>query len=54
MLTQDAKKPVIASMGDVAASGGYYLSMAARKVVAQPLTVTGSIGIVTGAGGGGV
>lgn len=42
------KKPVIASMGDVAASGGYYLSMAASKVVAEPLTITGSIGVVAG------
>ncbi|KAK9917362.1 hypothetical protein WJX75_003547 [Coccomyxa subellipsoidea] len=42
------KKPVIASMGDVAASGGYYLSMAARKVVAEQLTITGSIGVITG------
>eukprot|EP00195_Chlamydomonas_chlamydogama_P015757 CAMPEP_0202909918 /NCGR_PEP_ID=MMETSP1392-20130828/50619_1 /ASSEMBLY_ACC=CAM_ASM_000868 /TAXON_ID=225041 /ORGANISM="Chlamydomonas chlamydogama, Strain SAG 11-48b" /LENGTH=725 /DNA_ID=CAMNT_0049599831 /DNA_START=187 /DNA_END=2361 /DNA_ORIENTATION=- len=42
------KKPVIASMGDVAASGGYYLSMACKKIVAEALTVTGSIGVVTG------
>lgn len=41
------KKPVVASMGDVAASGGYYLSMGAAKVVAEPLTITGSIGVVT-------
>ncbi len=39
------KKPVIASMGDYAASGGYYISMAADKVVAEPNTITGSIGI---------
>ena len=38
-------KPVIASMSDVAASGGYYISMAADKIVASPTTVTGSIGI---------
>eukprot|EP01025_Chloroclados_australasicus_P018312 TRINITY_DN19527_c1_g3_i1.p1 TRINITY_DN19527_c1_g3~~TRINITY_DN19527_c1_g3_i1.p1 ORF type:complete len:724 (-),score=114.15 TRINITY_DN19527_c1_g3_i1:175-2346(-) len=44
----DQKKPVIASMGDVAASGGYYMSMAARKIVAEALTITGSIGVVTG------
>lgn len=43
------KKPVIASMGDVAASGGYYLSMGAKKIVAEQLTITGSIGVVTGA-----
>ncbi|KAK9824686.1 hypothetical protein WJX72_012391 [[Myrmecia] bisecta] len=42
------KKPVIASMGDVAASGGYYLAMAANKIIAEPLTITGSIGVVTG------
>jgi protease IV len=41
-------KPVIASMSDVAASGGYYLSMGAHKVVAEALTLTGSIGVVTG------
>lgn len=38
-------KPVIASMGDYAASGGYYLSMACDTIVAQPHTITGSIGI---------
>lgn len=38
-------KPVIASMGDYAASGGYYISMACDTIVAQPNTVTGSIGI---------
>ncbi len=42
------KKPVIASMGDVAASGGYYISMGATKIIAQPGTVTGSIGVVGG------
>lgn len=41
-------KPVVASMGSVAASGGYYVAMAARKIVANPATVTGSIGVVTG------
>lgn len=35
-------------MGDVAASGGYYMSMACDKIVAEPLTITGSIGVVTG------
>jgi protease-4 len=39
------KKPVVASMGDVAASGGYYVTMAAKKVFAEPGTVTGSIGV---------
>ncbi|MGB3468980.1 MAG: signal peptide peptidase SppA [Cyclobacteriaceae bacterium] len=38
-------KPVIASMGDVAASGGYYISMPCDEIVAQPNTITGSIGI---------
>jgi protease-4 len=42
------KKPVVASMGDVAASGGYYISMAAQKVYAEPGTLTGSIGVVGG------
>jgi len=42
------KKPVVASMVDVAASGGYYMSMACDKIVAEPLTLTGSIGVVTG------
>ena len=39
------KKPVVVSMSDVAASGGYYISMGANKIVAEPLTITGSIGI---------
>ena len=39
------KKPIIASMGDYAASGGYYMAMACDKIVAQPNTITGSIGI---------
>ena len=38
-------KPVIASMGDYAASGGYYIAMACDTIVAQPQTITGSIGI---------
>lgn len=38
-------KPVIASMGDYAASGGYYMAMGCDKIVAQPHTITGSIGI---------
>ncbi len=40
-----AKKPVIVSMGDYAASGGYYISCAADTIVADPTTLTGSIGI---------
>jgi len=44
----EAGKPVIASMGAVAASGGYYVSMAADEIVANAGTITGSIGVVTG------
>lgn len=40
-----AQKPIIASMGDVAASGGYYLAMGATKIVAQENSITGSIGV---------
>ncbi len=40
-----AKKPLIVSMGDYAASGGYYISCVADEIVAQPNTITGSIGI---------
>lgn len=39
------KKPIVVSMGDYAASGGYYISAIADKVIAQPTTLTGSIGI---------
>ena len=39
--------PIIVSMGDVAASGGYYISMAADEIVAQPGTITGSIGVLS-------
>jgi protease-4 len=42
-----ANKPVIVSMGNVAASGGYYVSMSADKIVAQPGTITGSIGVLS-------
>jgi protease-4 len=42
-----SKKPVVVSMGNVAASGGYYISCLADRVVAHPNTVTGSIGVVT-------
>ena len=44
----EAGKPVIASMGSVAASGGYYVSMAADEIIANAGTITGSIGVVTG------
>ncbi len=46
--TQVIKKPIVASMGDVAASGGYYISMGADRILATPGTVTGSIGVVGG------
>jgi protease-4 len=45
---REAGKPVVASMGAVAASGGYYVSMAADAIVANAGTLTGSIGVVTG------
>jgi protease-4 len=45
---RDRGKPVVASMGAVAASGGYYVSMCADAIVANPGTITGSIGVVTG------
>ena len=43
-----AGKPVVASMGDVAASGGYFVAMGADAIVAQPGTITGSIGVFSG------
>ncbi|HZA13730.1 MAG TPA: signal peptide peptidase SppA, partial [Myxococcaceae bacterium] len=45
VLAAKKTKPVIASMGDVAASGGYYAAMGANRVFATPATVTGSIGV---------
>ena len=42
------KKPVVISMSDVAASGGYYISAGANKIISQPSTITGSIGVVAG------
>ena len=45
---QLAGKPVVVSMGSLAASGGYYISCSANKIVAQPGTLTGSIGVLTG------
>ena len=44
----NAKKPVVVSMGSVAGSGGYYVSMGADAIVAEPSTITGSIGVVGG------
>ena len=42
-----AKKPIIASMGYVAGSGGYWISMGCDRIIAQPCTITGSIGVVS-------
>jgi protease-4 len=42
------EKPIVVSMSDVAGSGGYWISMAAHKIVAQPQTLTGSIGVLAG------
>ncbi len=42
------KKPVVVSMSDLAASGGYYIASGANKIVAEPLTLTGSIGVLGG------
>jgi protease IV len=47
-LVKKNEKPVIVSMGSVAASGGYYVSMSAEKIFANHMTVTGSIGVVLG------
>jgi protease-4 len=44
-LTRKAGKPVVVSMGSVAASGGYWIAMAADEVIADPATITGSIGV---------
>jgi protease IV len=48
VLARQAGKPVVVSMGDVAASGGYFIAMAADAILAQPGTVTGSIGVLGG------
>jgi protease-4 len=45
---RDRGKPVVVSMGSVAASGGYYVAMNADAIVANPATITGSIGVITG------
>ncbi len=42
----DKVKPVVVSMGSVAASGAYYISCGARAIVANPGTITGSIGVI--------
>ncbi len=48
VLAREAGKPFVVSMGNVAGSGGYYISAAADRIVAQPGTVTGSIGVIAG------
>ena len=48
MRERHPSRPLVASMSDLAASGGYYISMAAELIVAQPATLTGSIGIFSG------
>ncbi len=45
---QAAGKKVVVSMGPLAASGGYYISLSADRIIAQPATLTGSIGVLTG------
>ena len=45
-LTRAAGKPVVVSMGDVAASGGYWISLAADEMIADEATITGSIGVI--------
>ncbi|WP_159943033.1 MULTISPECIES: signal peptide peptidase SppA [unclassified Nocardiopsis] len=47
-LTRQAGVPVISAMGDIAGSGGYYVTLGSDAVVAQPGTLTGSIGVLTG------
>jgi protease-4 len=48
LLMTKKEKPVVVSMSDVAGSGGYWVSMSADKILAQPSTLTGSIGVVVG------
>ena len=48
VFARERGKPVIVSMGDVAGSGGYYVAAAADKIVAEPATLTGSIGVLAG------
>src|SRR5690606_21083767 len=45
---KESGRPVVAWMGNVAASGGYFIAMAADRIVAQPMTLTGSIGVAGG------
>lgn len=46
-MIKDFEKPVVVSMGDIAVSGGYYISVYSDWIVAQPATTTGSIGVIT-------
>ena len=48
VFARERGKPVVVSMGDVAGSGGYYVAAAADKIVAEPSTLTGSIGVLAG------
>lgn len=48
VLTRESGKPIIVSMGNLAASGGYFVAMAADTIIAQPGTLTGSIGVFGG------
>ncbi|HUB95735.1 MAG TPA: signal peptide peptidase SppA [Stellaceae bacterium] len=48
MRAKEAGKKIVVSMGDVAASGGYYIAASADKIVAEPATITGSIGVLAG------
>jgi protease-4 len=48
IFSRERGKPVIVSMGDVAGSGGYYVAAPADKIVAEPATLTGSIGVLAG------
>ncbi|MBV9377154.1 MAG: signal peptide peptidase SppA [Alphaproteobacteria bacterium] len=48
VFARERGKPVVVSMGDVAGSGGYYVAAAADKIIAQPATLTGSIGVLAG------
>ncbi|MEE2822845.1 MAG: signal peptide peptidase SppA [Acidobacteriota bacterium] len=48
ILLEEEGKPVVVSMSGVAGSGGYYISMAARKIISHPSTITGSIGVIFG------
>ena len=45
---EQIEKPIVCSMGDIAASGGYYIAMGCDKIFAEPATLTGSIGVVGG------